>query len=183
MIACYSAWRARSSPREAYAAPARRCGHRCHHEARDARGHPSVRRGSAAELLKSSHPEVRRRAVIAVGRIVNPAGRALLVGRPQRRRLGHPRDGGVFHGPVEGSRCRSVAIRVADGQEHAHAGRSRGGAGARQDQDARRARGHSRGISSAPLTAPTAAPVVGEALLALGRFTTREDLAPILPWT
>ena len=32
-----------------------------------------------ATLLKSSHPEVRRRAVIAVARIVNPAGRALLV--------------------------------------------------------------------------------------------------------
>ena len=32
-----------------------------------------------ATLLKSSHPEVRRRAVMAVGRIVNPAGRALLV--------------------------------------------------------------------------------------------------------
>ncbi len=27
------------------------------------------------KLLKSAHPEVRRRAVIAVGRIVNPAGK------------------------------------------------------------------------------------------------------------
>ncbi len=30
------------------------------------------------KLLKSAHPEVRRRAVVATGRIVNPAGRALL---------------------------------------------------------------------------------------------------------
>jgi HEAT repeat protein len=32
-----------------------------------------------AKLLTSAHPEVRRRAVVAVGRIVNPAGKALLV--------------------------------------------------------------------------------------------------------
>jgi HEAT repeat protein len=31
-----------------------------------------------SRLMKSAHPEVRRRAVIAVGRIVNPAGTALL---------------------------------------------------------------------------------------------------------
>ena len=30
------------------------------------------------KLLKSAHPEVRRRAVVATGRIVNPAGKALL---------------------------------------------------------------------------------------------------------
>jgi HEAT repeat protein len=32
------------------------------------------------QLLKSSHPEVRRRAVVSVGRIVDPRGRALLAG-------------------------------------------------------------------------------------------------------
>ena len=31
-----------------------------------------------AKLLTSAHPEVRRRAVVAIGRIVNPAGKALL---------------------------------------------------------------------------------------------------------
>ena len=37
-------------------------------------------------------------------------------------------------------------------------------------------------LAAAPDT-PAAAPVVGEALLAIGRFTTRDDLAPILRWT
>ena len=38
---------------------------------------------SLAKLLKSAHPEVRRRAVIAVGRIVNPAGQGPARGRAQ----------------------------------------------------------------------------------------------------
>src|SRR5436190_5661987 len=33
-----------------------------------------------AGLVKSAHPEVRRRAVVAIGRIVDPRGRALLAG-------------------------------------------------------------------------------------------------------
>ena len=33
-----------------------------------------------AALIKSAHPEVRRRAIVAIGRIVDPRGRALLAG-------------------------------------------------------------------------------------------------------
>ena len=65
---------------------------------------------------------------------------------------------------------------------HAARGRTRGRAGARQDSDAGGPDG-ARAVSDGCVSGPAAAPVVGEALLAIGRFTTRDDLAPILRWT
>ena len=90
-----------------------------------------------AKLLTSAHPEVRRRAVVAVGRIVNPAGKALLVSARKDQDVGDRRDGGVRHGSGEGCRRGPVAVRVADGHEHAASGRTRSGPGARQDPDPR----------------------------------------------
>ena len=94
-----------------------------------------------AKLLTSAHPEVRRRAVVAVGRIVNPAGKALLVSARKDHGRRDRRDGGVRHGSAEGRRRGPVAVRVADGHEHAAGGRTRSGPGARQDPDAGGAHG------------------------------------------
>ena len=56
----------------------------------------------------------------------------------------------------------------------------------RRDRSARFARPEARValaryLTTAPAT-PAAAPIVGEALLAIGRFTTRDDLAPVVRW-
>ncbi len=62
-------------------------------------------------------------------------------------------------------------------------GRTRGGAGARQDSDAGGARG-ARAVSDRPrLRRRPPRPSSAKRCSRIGRFTTREDLAPILRWT
>jgi HEAT repeat protein/cyclophilin family peptidyl-prolyl cis-trans isomerase len=133
-----------------------------------------------ATLLKSSHPEVRRRAVIAVGRIVNPAGRALLVSARKDDDVeivatvvfatGQVKDPDAVPWLSELLMARNTPAPVA--REAAQA------LGKVRTPAARAA------LAQYLLIAPgTAAPVVGEALLAIGRFTTRDDLAGILTWT
>lgn len=134
-----------------------------------------------ARLLKSAHPEVRRRAVIAVGRIVNPAGRALLVSVRKDDDVeivataafatGQLKDPEAVPWLSELLMAANTPATVA--REAAQA------LGKIRTPAARTAL--AQYLATAPDTA--AAPVVGEALLAIGRFTTREDIAPILRWT
>jgi HEAT repeat protein/cyclophilin family peptidyl-prolyl cis-trans isomerase len=135
-----------------------------------------------ARLLKSSHPEVKRRAIISVGRVVNPGGTALLE-------------------PLRSDASADIVATVAfaagqlkDPAAVAWLGQTLSApttppAVARE---AARALGKVRtpeawaALSSYLLAAPAtaaAAPVVGEALLSIGRYTERQDLAPILKWT
>jgi HEAT repeat protein/cyclophilin family peptidyl-prolyl cis-trans isomerase len=135
-----------------------------------------------AKLMTSSHPEVRRRAVIAVGRIVNPAGKSLLASARKDDAAeilatvtfatGQLKDSDAV--PWLSELLMGKATPSAVAREAAQAlGKIRTPA----------ARGAlAQYLSGAPPT-PAAAPVVGEALLAIGRFTTREDLLPILKWT
>ena len=134
-----------------------------------------------ATLLKSSHPEVRRRAVIAVARIVNPAGRALLVSARKDDDVeivatvafatGQLKDPDAVPWLSELLMARNTPPAV--GREAAQA------LGKIRTPAARTAL--AQYLAGAP-DAPAAAPVVGEALLAIGRFTTREDIAPIVRW-
>jgi HEAT repeat protein/cyclophilin family peptidyl-prolyl cis-trans isomerase len=134
-----------------------------------------------ATLLKSSHPEVRRRAVIAVARIVNPAGRALLVSARKDDDVeiaatvvfatGQLKDPDAVPWLSELLMARNTPPAV--GREAAQA------LGKIRTPAARTALAQ---YLSGASDAPAAAPVVGEALLAIGRFTTGEDIASIVRW-
>jgi HEAT repeat protein/cyclophilin family peptidyl-prolyl cis-trans isomerase len=144
-----------------------------------------TRRFDAAILraqLGSTHPEVRRRAIVSVGRIVNPAGRALLV--PLRKdanqdlvatvafATGQLKDPDAVSWLAELLLAKRTPAAV--GREAAQA------LGKIRTPEARVAL--AKYLAAAADNAATA-PVVGEALLAIGRFTTREDIAPIVRWT
>jgi peptidylprolyl isomerase len=132
--------------------------------------------------LRSGHPEVRRRAALAIGRIAQPSGRALLAGARGDSdtavaatvvfATGQLLDTSAV--PWIGSLLVESRTPPTVAREAARAlGRIR-------TSEARAAL--ARYLAGAPATGATAA-VVGEALLSIGRFTTRGDLAPIVRWT
>ena len=135
-----------------------------------------------SRLLASKHPEVKRRAVVAVGRIVNPGGSGLL--EPLRKdrsaeivatvafAAGQLKDASAvgWLGQVLSTRTTPSVVKF----------------------EAARALGKIRTPEawtalSDYLTNPggssVAAEVVGEALLSIGRFPGRLDIAPITKWT
>jgi peptidylprolyl isomerase len=131
-------------------------------------------------LVKSAHPEVRRRAVQAVGRIANPRGRALLVAARADADVevvatvafaaGQLKDPDAV--PWLSDLLSSTKTPPGVGREAAQA------LGKIRTPESRTAL--HKYLSGAPATAP--ALVVGEALLSSGRFTTPGDLAPIVRW-
>ena len=133
------------------------------------------------DLIASSHPEVRRRAVQAVGRIADVRGRALLMPARTDADVEVVATAAFSAGQLKdpeavvwlGSLLDSPATPSAVAREAASA------LGKIRSAEARTAL--ARYLSGAALSAPPV--VVGEALLAIGRFATREDLAPIVRWT
>jgi HEAT repeat protein/cyclophilin family peptidyl-prolyl cis-trans isomerase len=133
-------------------------------------------------LIKSPHPEVRRRAVLAVGRIAKPEGRPLLiaartdadpdVAATAAFATGQLKDADSI--PWLSQILASPKTPAAVAKEAASA------LGKIRTPEARTAL--AAYLTAAPAT-PASAPVVGEALLSIGRFTTREDLGPIVRWT
>ncbi|HET7216762.1 MAG TPA: HEAT repeat domain-containing protein [Vicinamibacterales bacterium] len=133
------------------------------------------------QLTKSPHREVRRRAIVAVARIVNPAGSAILL--PLRGdadpdivatvafAYGQLKDAAAV--PWLATVLKAPATSVPVAREAARA------LGKIRSADARTALAEY--LLAAPATAPAA--LVGEALLSIGRFTTREDIGPIVRWT
>jgi HEAT repeat protein/cyclophilin family peptidyl-prolyl cis-trans isomerase len=132
-------------------------------------------------LLASSHPEVKRRAVVAVGRIVNERGRALLAAArgsadPELAATvvfatGQLKDPGAVS--WLGGLLSTPATPPAIGREAAIA------LGKIRTPEARAALASY--LANAPVT-PASGRVAGEALLAIGRFTGREDLTPVVRW-
>ncbi len=135
-----------------------------------------------SSLLASPHAEVRRRAVITVGRVVHDQGLGLL----DQRRTDSVPDIVATVAFAMGQLKNPAAVpwlteTMGRWQHNADAA-----------FEAARALGKIRSpeawtalaafARTAPDT-PAARVVIGEALLSLGRFTTREDLAPILRWT
>lgn len=133
-------------------------------------------------LVKSSHPEVRRRAAVTVGRVVNEGGLAIL--EPLKAdsdpeivataafamgQLKHPAAVAWLTSTMNGWRGNAPAAF-----ESARA------LGKIRSADARTAL--ETFVTSAPDEA-AARRIVGEALLSLGRFTEPGALAPILKWT
>ena len=131
-------------------------------------------------LLQSAHPEIRRRTVVAVGRIMDPKGSALLAPLRQDKNAEVVAAVAFAYGQLKDA----TAVEWLAAQMN----RSGGGAVARE---AARSLGKIRSpearmalrqfLTVAPVTG-AATPVVGEALLASGRFTTPGDTTPILRW-
>ena len=133
------------------------------------------------KLLRAPHPEVRRRAIVAVARINNPAGRALLA---DLRRdpdpeivatvafaAGQLKDPAAVAWLTDLLTAPGTPVPIA--QEAARA------LGKIRTPEARS--GLAQYLSTVPIASAPGV-VVGEALLSLGRFTERFDLAPILRW-
>jgi HEAT repeat protein/cyclophilin family peptidyl-prolyl cis-trans isomerase len=132
-------------------------------------------------IMGSAHPEVRRRAVQAIGRIADPRGHALLV---------------TARGDADPEIVATVAFAAGQLKDEestawlseqlssprtapAIAREAARSLGKIRSTEARAAL--AKYLSSAPATSAPA-PVVGEALLSMGRFTTRDNLAPIVRW-
>ena len=138
-------------------------------------------------LVNAAHPELRRRAIVAVGRIADPRGRALLAG---------------LHGETNAELLATVAFatgQLKDGAAIAwlsdrlsnaktppaaafEAARALGKIRAPEDAAAQARTALAKYLSAASATSASA-PVVGEALLANGRFPPGPDIAPIVRWT
>lgn len=144
----------------------------------DARTFDDVELG---RIARSPHPEVRRRAAQAVGRIADKDGMPLIIAARQDKDVevaatavwaaGQLRDPAAVGWLAETLSGRGAPAAVA--REAAIA------LGKIQAPEARAAL--ATYLSSAPLTAP--ASVAGEALLSIGRFPAGGDIAPILRWT
>ena len=134
-----------------------------------------------ARISRSSHPEVRRRAALAVGRIADARGRALLVPAHADRDTAVVTAVAFATGQLAdtGSVAWLASLLTAPGATGSarEAARSLGKIRTPESRAALASY-----LTSAPATS-AAAPVVGEALLSIGRFTTRGDLAPIVRWT
>lgn len=136
-------------------------------------------RETLAALARSAHREVRRRAIVSIGRIVHADGRALLA---------------ELRTDPDPEIVATVAFatgQLKDPEAVAWLSQSLTGPSA-VGVEAARALGKIRSpeawtalsqfLGSASLT-PATAPVIGEALLSSGRFTERNDVAPIVKWT
>ena len=142
-----------------------------------------------AKITQSAHPEVRRRAAIAIGRIADPAAAPLL------EKMRADRDPQVAAAVVFATGQLRVNANVAwlasvlsapatpapVAREAAQAlGKiPNNEANLQAIADARSALGAY--LAKAPATT-AAAPVVGEALLSWGRYTGKADLAPVIRW-
>ena len=156
-----------------------------------------ARKFDEAELKRiaaSAHPEVRRRAVQAIGRIADKAGAALLDQSRQDKdvevaataiwSLGQLRDPAAI--PTLSAALADPKTPPAVAREAAIAlGKLQPpqAAGTPPPATAAPARvALAEFLSKAPTTKPSAG-TVGEALLSIGRFPANGDLAPILRWT
>jgi HEAT repeat protein/cyclophilin family peptidyl-prolyl cis-trans isomerase len=133
-----------------------------------------------ARILKSTHPEVRRRAAVSIGRIADTRGLELLDSARGDRDVEVLASVVFATGQLHqassvdwlGTLLSAPATHAAVARESARA------LGKIQSPEARAALG--KYLAAAPATAD--ADVVGEALLSWGRFTGAADLAPVVRW-
>jgi len=136
---------------------------------------------SLSRILQSSHPEVRRRAAVTIGRIADKRGADLL----EKARADH--DANVSASAVFAigqlrlpASVATLDAILADSATPAVVAREAAQAlGKIQAPQARAAL--ARYLAAAPASA-AAAPVVREALLSWGRFAAKDDLAPVVRW-
>lgn len=146
--------------------------------------------GTLTGLVQSPHPELRRRAIVAIGRIVNPAGKAILAGLRKESDPTILAAVAFATGQIGAAEMRNKVndpdaatwlgtLLSAPGTPPVVAREAARSLGKIKSPEARAAL--LRFAATAPAT-EAGAPVVGEALLSLGRFAGRDDVAPILRW-
>lgn len=132
-------------------------------------------------ILKSPQIEVRRRAAVSIGRIVNERGRALLVSARgdtaeevlaavafATGQLKDPASVAWLSGLLDGPKTPpDVAREAAQALGKIRTPEARGALG---------------GYLTKATLNKASAPVIGEALLSMGRFQGKEDVAPITRW-
>lgn len=139
-----------------------------------------------SRILKSAHPEVRRRAAIAIGRIADPKGLQLLQTARADRDLQVAASvvfaTGQIHQPesVEwlGSLLGAAATPPIVAREAAQAL----GKMVRNEAARATARAALLAYLAKATETPASVPAIGEALLAIGRFPAEGDIAPISRW-
>lgn len=134
-----------------------------------------------SRLLQSTHLEVKRRAVVAVGRIVNPGGSALLL--PLRQDPNAEIVASVAFATGQLKDTTAVAwlrdqltTATTPTPVRFEAARALGKIRTPEAWAALAAFLTAEGGSSVTSS------IVGEALLSMGRFTAREDIAPVAKW-
>jgi HEAT repeat protein/cyclophilin family peptidyl-prolyl cis-trans isomerase len=135
---------------------------------------------SLARLLTSSHPEVRRRAVQSIARLADPRGRAMVTALLQDRDTAVAATASFAVGQLKDSAAVATLgkmLATAPVTVAAEAARSLGKVPTPEGRAAL-----ALYLASTAANASTV-PVIGEALLAIGRNTTRGDIAPIVRWT
>jgi HEAT repeat protein len=143
--------------------------------------------GVLGRLVKADHPEVRRRAVIAIGRIVDPRGRALLEGlrgeaNPEILATVAFSTGQLKDAAAIAWLSQQISAARTSPALAFEAARALGKIRTPEAAAAEARTALAKYLTSAPATT-AAAPVVGEALLAIGRFPAGGDLGPIMRWT
>jgi HEAT repeat protein/cyclophilin family peptidyl-prolyl cis-trans isomerase len=135
---------------------------------------------SLTRLLTSSHPEVRRRAVQSIARLADSRGRPLVTALLQDRDTAVAATAAFAVGQLKDSAAVTTLgnlLTTAPVTVAAEAARSLGKI---PTPEARIVLADY--LASATANARTA-PVIGEALFAIGRNPTRGEIAPIVRWT
>ena len=132
-------------------------------------------------ILQSAHPEVRRRAVVSVGRIVNEGGRILLLSMRDDPDVQVRASVAFASGQLKDPGAVVWLGEVLDnpGTPPLVAREAAQALGKIRTPNARAALAH---YLTTVRSTPAADDVIGEALLSLGRFTDKGDLGPIVRW-
>ena len=140
------------------------------------------------QILKSAHPEVRRRAAIAIGRIADPRGLTLLESARADADL-QVRASVVFatgqiHQPESVAWLASLLSAAATAPAVAKEAAQALGKMVRNEAARPPARAALLSYLTKAVETPASAPVIGEALLSFGRFAAEReaDIAPIAKW-
>ena len=137
-------------------------------------------------ILKSAHPEVRRRAAISIGRIADPRGLTLLESARADTDL-QVRASVVFatgqiHQPESVAWLASVLSAPATPPVVAKEAAQALGKMVRNEAARPAARAALVAYLGKAVETSASAPVIGEALLSVGRFAPEGDIAPIAKW-
>jgi len=138
------------------------------------------------QVLKSAHPEVRRRAAISIGRIADPRGLTLLQSARADLNL-QVRASVVFatgqiHQPESVAWLGSVLSAPTTPPAVAKEAAQALGKMVRNEPARPAARAALIAYLAKAVETPLSAPVIGEALLSVGRFAPEGDIVPIAKW-
>ena len=138
------------------------------------------------QILKSAHPEVRRRAAISIGRIADPRGLALLdaarADRDLQVRASVVFATGQIHQPESVSWLGALLTAPATPPVVAKEAAQALGKMVRNEAARPSARAALLSYLGKAVETPASAPVIGEALLGVGRFAPEGDIAAIAKW-